>query len=32
MFEGVGAFDGIYYFLGSILASTEDKEIHFKYI
>jgi len=32
IFEGVGAFDGVYYFLGSILASTQDPDIYFKYI
>lgn len=32
VFEGVGSFDGIYYFLGSILNNTNDKDIYFKYI
>jgi clathrin heavy chain len=30
MFESVGSFEGIYYFLGSILANTTDHEIHYK--
>lgn len=30
--EGVGAFDGIYFFLGSILPNSQDKDIYFKYI
>lgn len=32
MFESVGSFEGIYYFLGSILANTTDHDIHYKYI
>ena len=32
MFEGFGAFDGEYYYLGHILPHTEDKDIYFKYI
>jgi clathrin heavy chain len=32
MFESVGSFEGIYYFLGSILNNTTDPEIHYKYI
>jgi clathrin heavy chain len=32
IFESVSAFDGLYYFLGAILESTTDKDIHFKYI
>lgn len=32
IFEGVSAFDGIFYFLGSIVNNTSDKDIHFKYI
>lgn len=32
MFEGFGAFDGLYYFLGHILPHTDDKDIYFKYI
>lgn len=32
MFESVGSFEGIYYFLGSILANTTDPDIHYKYI
>lgn len=31
-FESVGSFDGIFMFLGQIINSTEDKDIHFKYI
>lgn len=32
IFEGVGSFDGIYYFLGSIINNTNDKDVYFKYI
>ena len=32
VFETIGAFDGIFYFLGGIVNSTTDKEIHYKYI
>lgn len=32
MFESVGSFEGLYYFLGSILNNTTDPEIHYKYI
>lgn len=32
MFESVGAFDGIYFFLGAFIGNTTDKDIHFKYI
>jgi len=32
MFEGFGAFDGLYYFLGHILPHTDDRDIYFKYI
>ena len=32
LFDTYGAFDGTYYFLGSILSTTEDPEIYFKYI
>lgn len=32
IFEGTGSFDGIYYFLGSIINNTNDKDIYFKYI
>jgi len=28
----VGSFDGLFYFLGGILQSTSDKEVHYKYI
>ena len=32
MFESVGSYEGIYYFLGSILNNTNDHEIYYKYI
>jgi clathrin heavy chain len=32
MFEQFGSFDGLFYFLGSILTLTEDPDVHFKYI
>lgn len=32
VFESVGAFEGIYGFLRGILPSTQDKDIHFKFI
>jgi clathrin heavy chain len=32
MLEQIGAFDGIYFFLGSILPNSQDKDIYFKYI
>ena len=32
IFEAAGAFEGIYYFLGSILTNSQDPELHFKYI
>lgn len=32
MFESFGAFDGIFYFLGSILTIVEDNDVTFKYI
>lgn len=32
IFESVGAFDGIFLFLGAVINSTEDQEIYFKYI
>ena len=31
-FEAMGAFDGIYYFLGSIISNSQDPELYFKYI
>ena len=31
-FESMGAFDGIYYFLGSIITNSQDPELYFKYI
>jgi len=32
MFESFGSNEGIFYFLGAILASSTDPEVHFKYI
>lgn len=32
IFESVGAFDGIYLFLGAIINTTEDKDIYYTYI
>lgn len=32
LFDTYGSFDGIYYFLGSILSTTEDPDIYYKYI
>lgn len=32
MFESVGSHDGIFYFLGTVINSTQDKEVHHKYI
>mmetsp|Transcript_26576 Transcript_26576/g.4691 ORF Transcript_26576/g.4691 Transcript_26576/m.4691 type:complete len:80 (-) Transcript_26576:2082-2321(-) len=32
MFESFGSFEGLYFYLGSILHTTEDKEVYFKYI
>ena len=32
MFESVGSFDGIFFFLGTVINSTTDKEVHHKYI
>jgi clathrin heavy chain len=32
MFESVGSYDGIFYFLGTVINSTTDKEVHHKYI
>lgn len=32
MFEGVGSHDGIFFFLGTVINSTNDKEVHHKYI
>lgn len=31
-FEQVGSYEGVYYFLATVIANTEDHEIHFKYI
>jgi len=32
MFESFGSFEGIFYFLGSVLPTSEDQDVHFKYI
>lgn len=32
MFEGFKSFEGLYYYLGSIVNLSEDPEVHFKYI
>ena len=32
VFDGVSAYEGVFYFLGAILKDTEDPELHFKYI
>lgn len=32
MLESVGSFDGIFFFLGTVINSTTDKEVHHKYI
>mmetsp|Transcript_27457 Transcript_27457/g.48733 ORF Transcript_27457/g.48733 Transcript_27457/m.48733 type:complete len:1718 (-) Transcript_27457:73-5226(-) len=32
MFESFGSNDGLFYFLGAILASSTEPEVHFKYI
>ena len=32
VFDAVSAYEGNYYFLGSILKDTEDPELHYKYI
>jgi clathrin heavy chain len=32
MFESFGSNDGVFHFLGAILASSTDPEVHFKYI
>jgi clathrin heavy chain len=32
IFENYGSFDGLFYFLGNILPTTQDPEIYFKYI
>lgn len=32
MFESVGSFEGIFFFLGTVINSTNDKEVHHKYI
>lgn len=32
MFEGFKSFEGLYYFLGSVVNFSQDPEVHFKYI
>lgn len=32
MFESFGSYDGLFFFLGSVLNFTEDAEVYFKYI
>ena len=32
MFESFGSYEGIFYFLGSILTAVEDPDVTFKYI
>mmetsp|Transcript_60475 Transcript_60475/g.187310 ORF Transcript_60475/g.187310 Transcript_60475/m.187310 type:complete len:1025 (-) Transcript_60475:91-3165(-) len=32
MFESFGSNEGVFYFLGAILSSSQDPEVHFKYI
>lgn len=32
MFEDYASFDGLFFFLGTILKDTEDKDVYFKYI
>ena len=32
MFESFKTFEGLYYFLGSVVNLSEDSEVHFKYI
>ena len=32
MFESFKTFEGLYYYLGSIVSLSEDPEVHFKYI
>ncbi|KAJ7074901.1 hypothetical protein B0H15DRAFT_868488 [Mycena belliarum] len=32
MFEGFKSFEGLYYYLGSVVNLSEDPEVHFKYI
>ncbi|KEI41487.1 uncharacterized protein L969DRAFT_58574 [Mixia osmundae IAM 14324] len=32
MFEGFKSFEGLYYYLGSVVNISEDSEVHFKYI
>jgi len=32
MFESFGSNEGVFYFLGAILSSTSDSDVHFKYI
>merc|ERR1719454_2631660 len=32
MFESLGSQEGVFYFLGAILSTSTDKDVHFKYI
>ncbi|KFM22783.1 Clathrin heavy chain 1 [Auxenochlorella protothecoides] len=32
LFEAAGSWDGLYFFLGGVLAGSEDPEVHYKYI
>ncbi|TFK74892.1 clathrin heavy chain [Pluteus cervinus] len=32
MFESIKSFEGLYYYLGSVVNLSEDPEVHFKYI
>ena len=32
MFEKFGSYDGLFYFLGSVLVHTEDPDVYYKYI
>jgi clathrin heavy chain len=32
MFEKFGSYDGLFYFLGSVLSFTEDPDVYYKYI
>jgi hypothetical protein len=32
MFEGMKCYEGLFYFLGSIVNFSQDSEVHFKYI
>jgi len=32
MFESFGSFEGLFFFLGSVLGNSDDPDVHFKYI